>query len=480
MALVLLGGLLYLYLVEQRDTASFLQVSRPGALLPDLTIRSVTKIRITHGAASFELEKQSSADAPALGERWVIFDAPEADLDQDAVREFLQALATSKAHDVIKSEDVGGKLDIFGFAPPALSLTIRSPLHDWLVSFGKRNSVTGRRYVHLEGDNNLYLVMDTIFQALNKTAADLRDKTPLHDELQNPKGIVVTAPRYGDTAFESRDNRWLLRGEAQTFDVDEEILANNIANLRDVRVKQFIDNPDETLVQRFLMPELSLAITPAEPSRGLLLLTFIEKAPSAKPLTSGAQTEAAPIPNEIYLKRSDKKTIYQLEKYSLADFGRPREEFRDHRPFNELNASELARITVTTTTTGAHETFTLTPINDRNNHRWLINGSIAASENTSQWIQHLLDIHIVSFSVSDEKKNGAAPEISIEIQPQHSPTPLKLVVGGAIDSDASSEQDAAAPHYAWLTDRHGIERAVVISADERSRLLKNSSYFKDR
>ncbi len=232
--LAIVGGYIYIFEIKQKEETKKKEEQKTKLLGAQ---SSNLKELILKKSTGEEIELKKPADI------WVITSPIKTKADTFAVEGLLAALGGSKYEKVIK-ENATNPIE-YGLDKPEFTLRASGENESSQIAFGAQNPSKSSYYAMVAGRPEVFLVADTLKNALDKSLFDLRDKT-----------IVGVAPQDIDTIeyqgksppveLKRQDgDKWLMV-KPDTMPVRGMIVENNLKTLTGLTAKQIIDQPDQS------------------------------------------------------------------------------------------------------------------------------------------------------------------------------------------------------------------------------------------
>lgn len=105
---------------------------------------------------------------------WVSKNDESISLDQSAVEEIAEKIASLEAEEVVESPE---KLSEYGFGSPTNVITYTTEAGTTTLTIGMENSITSQYYITKAGEDTLYLINSSFVSVFEKGLADLEDTT---------------------------------------------------------------------------------------------------------------------------------------------------------------------------------------------------------------------------------------------------------------------------------------------------------------
>ncbi|MBI4962338.1 MAG: DUF4340 domain-containing protein [Desulfomonile tiedjei] len=233
--IILVAVAAYLYLVEIKHKEKQETAEKQAKKIVQLEKDKIVEIELqSQDKGKIELKK------PA--EMWVLTAPVRAKADEDAVNTLLNSIAGAESEKVILEKDV--KWEDYGLDKSDFSVTVAADGKTTNISFGAKNPAKTSYYVRVGEDPRLFLVADTLKNALNKTTFDVRDKSVLGVAPDQVERIVIT--KNGAETELKRDNggKWTMVKPEQ-IRVKSQTIRQDLINLTNLAARRIIDEPQK-------------------------------------------------------------------------------------------------------------------------------------------------------------------------------------------------------------------------------------------
>lgn len=190
---------------------------------------------------------------------WKLQDAPAAMLDPGRVSSLMSSIASLTSTQTIAAPDVESDKKTYGLDVPEVELTVSGKGETKTLRFGKQNEFLGKRYLEIQGDPQLYLVSESLFEASNKSKNDFRDKTPVTFTDDSVQSLSIVKDK---TSIE------LVRGDKPQWKMTQPIPATGSSfavyhifrNLRNLQVENYIDAPGDIASYGLNAPVMTIGL----------------------------------------------------------------------------------------------------------------------------------------------------------------------------------------------------------------------------
>jgi len=165
--LLLLTSILgYLYFYEPKKEEEF-------TFLSNKNFETLNWFSIVNQNSIFRVSRKNNVSSNVVN-NWQIDQPVITNVSAKFLSKLKEILIQAQNIKSIKAEQSN-----FGLNPPKLVLTLQSGQTREIYSFGDYNEISSLRYFQKEGDSNIYLVDDDIFNFLNVDLLKLRAKKPV-------------------------------------------------------------------------------------------------------------------------------------------------------------------------------------------------------------------------------------------------------------------------------------------------------------
>ncbi|HMO19009.1 MAG TPA: DUF4340 domain-containing protein [Oligoflexia bacterium] len=351
----------------------------------------ITRLRLISGDGSIDITRSEAINisSPLVHRSsWILKDPSFAPASDEVVGELLSKIMELGAVRADIEEEGIGDLDVdsnsgnqYGLTPPDMVLIIDSDEVSRVISFGSKSKISGKRFVQVEGDPDLYLGSFDF----PRYYSSIRERIKSREVLKiDPFQIVGIDVLEGSRFFRlysfdcsSGEDSWRLKtGGSVPAKVDGDFVLRKLKELSLLKVRRIFEDGQSIyqytgLESPFLIINMALDLRkgreagcqPGTPTVGLgsdsssqeLLLQFGKGIGfEVSATSSGANSEdnlqvSAPgvVPTQSYfLKIGGERRIYEVEKSFIADWLQGGDHFRSRKPFNDLSVGSIEEIEV--------------------------------------------------------------------------------------------------------------------------------------
>ncbi|MBI2192339.1 MAG: DUF4340 domain-containing protein [Planctomycetes bacterium] len=327
LAVIVLFGSLYIFVVEtQQETTSELEDKGKKVFSDEKSLSDhVQKIAIKRKDAEFRFERVgSSTDAP-----WKMTEPLKARADKSEVKAIASALEDIQIKNAVSGADKELKLGDYGLESPRAEVSFSSGSKEYQLFVGDSSpSDEDEIFVRRSGSDRVYLVPKSIYEKVNKSLTDYRDKKVVDVERDKVLSLKLDWRDKTDLLASKTASEWQLAQPVDDY-ANKTKLEGLIDKVRDLKIDKedfYSENMDDPA--RFGLGLPQLAIT----------LQGEVKAPESKEgkeEEKGKETPAAPAGRQewtillgsavegksgkIYAKRTDEPTIFGVSDSILKD-----------------------------------------------------------------------------------------------------------------------------------------------------------------
>lgn len=193
--------------------------------------------------------------------KWMLLVPVNTAADQSAVQGLVTTVTTLKPERILQEKDVNWA--DYGLQKPHFEVTISAKDVRNHIFVGDLNPAKSSYYMKKDDDPRLFLVADTVKNALNKSVFDLRDKNVLAIAAADVHRIVI---RNNDKETEIRKEapeKWILTNP-ESMKIKASLMNRDVNSLANLRAKDIIDNPNLS-EEKFGLSAPKIAITVSGP-----------------------------------------------------------------------------------------------------------------------------------------------------------------------------------------------------------------------
>jgi len=232
---ILVAVAAYLYLVEIKYKEKQEAAEKSSKKIVQVEKDKIVEIDLhSQDKGNIELKKP--------GDTWVLTAPVKAKADEAAIGTLLTSVADAEAEKVVLEKDV--KWEEYGLDKPEFSVSLLAADKTTTISFGARNPAKTSYYLRAGDDPRLFLVADTLRNALNKTAFDVRDKSVLGVAPDQVERIVITKDGHETELKRRTGDKWTMVTPEQTR-VKSQVIRQSLINLTNLTARQIIDVPQK-------------------------------------------------------------------------------------------------------------------------------------------------------------------------------------------------------------------------------------------
>ncbi|MGC8906782.1 MAG: DUF4340 domain-containing protein [Desulfomonilaceae bacterium] len=235
--------------------------------------------------------------------KWMLVEPVKTAADQSAVQGVVATLTSLKPERILKEKEVNW--EEYGLQKPSFEATVAAKDVRNHIFFGDQNPSKSSYYMKKDDDPRLFLVADTVKNALNKSVFDLRDKDVLAIA---PADVDRVAIRNNDKEIEIKregPEKWVLT-KPESMKLKANLMNRDLNTLANLKAKDIIDNPNLS-DEKFGLTAPKIAITLAGPKLEQVLSV-------GAPVKSDA---AHPLDSEVYASVKGKDAVYVVDLKNL-------------------------------------------------------------------------------------------------------------------------------------------------------------------
>jgi hypothetical protein len=173
---------------------------------------------------------------------WMVTSPVKCKADERAVDTYLRTIADASRVRVIKEKDVNwGE---FGLSEPDFTVTFKAKEANHKLAFGAFNPAKTSIYLRVDESPQLMLVEDTLKNAFNKTALDLRDKSVLAVANEDVERVVVAEEGKRTEISRGADKKWVMEAP-EKIKVKATAMNRQVNALVALQASDIIDQPQK-------------------------------------------------------------------------------------------------------------------------------------------------------------------------------------------------------------------------------------------
>ena len=449
LALFLLGAVAYILQVQ---VPSDQEKAALGLPFGSLNNESIESIEIAGPLGQYTLKNPDPKPAAASAEpsvvevdslkKWELADVKGAEVDRSALNALISTLIGFKLEEPLPAQDLDPDVAVYGLKEPDLRVRVTSAGKTTELQFGKENSYVAKRYVRIDGANDIYLVPSGLYSAANKTKKEFRNKAPLEFLDNELKSISLHTPSTGTIKFEIDDHyQWHIVQPA-AYTASSTALADLTREIRSMRAETFLDG--DLKLSDYALDQPALRVD-------------MEFKPSAKrePLQLSFSPTGAKGVEQAYLKVSDKATIFKVEGNPVLKIAQPLENFREKSLF-KFATDQAVQLDF--------DLFQSAPLSIvRAGTDWLVNSKPGDVNFVRQLLESLAALQAEGFPNDNRDYGFANPRLKLVLrlvgpEPEKKVSERTLIVGDSADKAGKSESR----YYASVD---GTSEPFLISKD---------------
>lgn len=304
--LVFVAGYIYLVEIKQKQTEEAKE--KKASRIVQLDKDKVIEIELqTRDKGSIDLKKPADT--------WVLTEPVRARADEVPVKALLNAASDASAERTILDKDVNWKE--YGLDTPEFRASFFTAEKRHTLAFGAQNPAKTSYYCRVDEDPRLFLVADTLKNALNKSAFDLRDKVVVNVAPELINRIEVTRNGSDIEMRREEGSTWeMVRPDR--FKVKSALVDQGLTALTNINAREIIDDPKKENDPYGLDNPAEKILLAGKDQEHTLLV--------GKPQEQGG---GAPPRAGRYVRMKGQDTVFVVDAKSLEGFKSDPEQLRD-------------------------------------------------------------------------------------------------------------------------------------------------------
>jgi hypothetical protein len=368
--------------------------------------KSISSVSIKRKDGSLTLNNKSPIPASDFAKEefdksiniktWELAGLPEAKLDAGAVNSLINALTSLKLDNPLPKEDRESDLSIYGLADPELEIMVAEGNNKKTLLVGKKSDFTSMQYIKPAESADIYALKAFPLDLLAKAAPDFRDRTPISFDQLEVDSFTIQSKSGPVTLKQDKDTNWKITGPVEAK-ANSMLVAQYLGNLRELKVKDFIDQVKPEELSKYNLSPAALSVT----------VNFRDQKTHPAPLVVLlSRTEDKDKPSYFTLQGSD--SVYSEEGNKINDIEKSASDFRDKRfaTFVTEQASEIGVVI------SGLESYSL----KKKDNSWNIDDQPADNAFVSDLLTNISELEALDFAAQDEAKFLADPELKITLK----------------------------------------------------------------
>lgn len=410
LGLILLGALLYIWLVEipkdeakasrdvvfngvAKDQIESIQISKNGSIF---TLKNA-------GSQESNTAKPEKKDQPNididLGDNldatsWEMEGIKGFDFETATFNTLLTSLTAFKSGTALYSKDLEADLSSYGLKEPELSVKVNTKKGTYEISFGKLNELLRQRYARITGfvapadesgekPSDVFLVSQELYNAANKNKLDFRSKTPLNFNDAQLKSFSIKGKAQNIKFELGEDFSWRIV-EPGKFRASSELVSETLRELKNTKAEEFFDGESINLADYHLdAPEMTVNLEYKDEKKAPL------EAKISKLSKTNSKTDKQNPQEKYYLVITGKPSVFRISTNPAPKILKSVDDYRD-RQFFKFSLDQVNKVTFT-------QADNKNQIIAKSGDEWLVNDKAGDAVFVNQLLRELSDLKAESF-----------------------------------------------------------------------------------
>ncbi len=279
------------------------------------------------------IQKDETIEAVKKDDSWTIVEPFETGGDKSNWNSIARTYADGKLQRVV-TEDADN-LKAFGLEEPSIAVSLAGVegATSSTILLGDQTPTAGKYYAMVKGTSDVVTVMSTMYNNVDKSLFDMRDKNLLALENNKIRRIEIAHSSLDVTVEKKGEDDWIITDPVQAR-ADDSKMTSVINNVKNSQIKQFIDeNPENLEAYGLVDPATKLVFWSGEPGN--------ESSWAAQALLIGATSA-----DELwYAKREGQKNVFAVSSSDFKDIPKTLMDLRDKK-LTDFSSWEVKRATI--------------------------------------------------------------------------------------------------------------------------------------
>jgi len=360
-------------------------------------------------------EGEDKPPPPADLTSWKLDKPTEVGVDDSLTQGFFSSLKDLKVGTAIDSSTLDRDFSVYGLDKPPLTLVVhelgKGPIE---LAFGKKNEYLSQRYVKVSGRPDIFMVDESVFTSLNKSASDLRDKKPIKIFDQDVASFTVKTAAGQFKLTQSAPGEWQIvepiSKPAVTIKVAELLRA-----LKDLHVAEFLDGKkhDDPLYG-LGKPAAAVSIAFKEGHKPERMNVDVGVVPSA---------DGKPESTTVYFTFSDAPSVYKTTWNPITKLSITPDDLREKKLVN-VDLEDVSKIKLERPGSPALEL--------AYDKEWSVNGKPGDRTFVEQVVRNIVNLEAAEFPMNSAAAGFDQPQLTITVTPKAAgKSPIVVTFGKA-------------------------------------------------
>ncbi|HVM59688.1 MAG TPA: DUF4340 domain-containing protein [Verrucomicrobiae bacterium] len=253
-----------------------------------------------------------------IGDQWQIRQPLDVRANYSTVSSILDELEFAERNRTLTAKELRGEIPAgFGLQPPRIRVTLQGGKRPLVLLVGNETPTKDAVYVRLENHPDVYIAPRSIYDRLNPTLDDLRDRTVIDFlpasatrlEIKSADRVIELAK---SSAATNAEPRWTLTRPLAAR-ADQRKVSELLADLNELRVTDFVsEDPQGARAYHLDEPEREITVWTGESGKTLVL---------GHPLTNDAA--------KVYAKLKSADSVYTVPSSVAQKFAVQANDLRD-------------------------------------------------------------------------------------------------------------------------------------------------------
>jgi Domain of unknown function (DUF4340) len=176
---------------------------------------------------------------------WRITQPVKSRADSTTLQDLLVTLSGCKSGAVVSSS--GDRLNLYGLEPVETKVILKSATQEKEIRFGLLTSDEANAYAQAGDDPAVFLVPKYIYDAVNKSLFQLRDKDIIDLETYKVDRVSIIEPNRKIDIRKENEDIWMITGKAFPMRARRSVITTFLNDMNAGQVAEFVNDPTHDL-----------------------------------------------------------------------------------------------------------------------------------------------------------------------------------------------------------------------------------------
>ena len=440
--------------------------------------QNVFFLSIRNKGGSFSIERANGdAVSPStsgffntINPKWILIDPEGAVANQNLISGLIDKLTNLRIQGVISKqerENSGANgLESYGLVNPELTVVVSDSI-EHVLEFGELNFLSGRRYLKIKGDDNIYLVDSFLFNDFDLLVGQVRESTPYQVDINSVTEVSAVLGMVAKTSVrlvKESDDEWYVEpdGEAnKRFVADKAVVEKSLESALNFTVGMFVDqamSEKEFQLLNLSPADLALEVVVTGSANQKNTTTKLPKILFGQAVIAqyGDEMEVwdpefgkkeGDLQKAYFTKLETSPHVYKLSSMVYRPFAGDSEFFRDRKPFRAIHKDIVHSVEIVSQTSSTYS---------KDDPKW-------ADMHIDALLEKIFDFQVIAYIEDTVESATKGSETEIILYGTEKTKIASLVIKGSVGSKKTASAEDA-PRYVAVYNSVGAKPLYAIAS----------------